>query len=451
MKKKEYDMEFISEVEFLRRNDLAANKRVKKVLFIFTLVGPVIAVGRFLGVFDTEYLHCLIIWIMAIIEYSILHYLENKENEYNRVKYFGLIAVELLIGLMATQKSIGIHISYGLMPLLSCMYIDVQLTRNIALFSYIVMIISLYFRSFGATIIDYPTLTPVQWFISQSLGFSVEYGLITLVTCSISVYLKGILDSSYRLGKEKFYVEEADKIKKAFLVNISEEMRTPLDEVSKMSKHLLKQEQISEETKEQITHITKKNEILYTLLDDIEDFSKLQLDKIEIIEEKYHFNQLIKDISDTILSRIEDKTIDLNVIINPYIPNQLYGDRLRIRQILINLLNNTVKYMEDGFIILRIDWRRRDDIAILNIEVMDTGYGIEEEDINRLLESFCKLDSEEECVMEGVGLGLPICKRLCEMMEGKIEVRNGYGQGSLFTVTIPQRIANDDILYGDCV
>lgn len=442
-------MKVVNEAEFLRRNDLIANGRVRKVLKYFILSGPLIALGTYLKVFETEYLYCLLIWIIAIVEYGTLHYLGRCEENYNKEKYFGLIAVEILIGIMATQKSIGIHLSYGLIPLLSCMYIDVRLTRNISIFSYIVMIISLYFRSYGATAIDYPTLTPMEWFISQSLGFSIEFAFFTLGTCTIAVYLKSILTNCYQIGKENFYFSEAGKVKNAFLANISEELKTPLDEVSRVSELLLNQECMNEEMKQKIAHIAQKNEVLYTILDDIKDFSKLQLDKVEIIEEKYHFTELISDIADTMMSRIGDKSIDLNVVVNPSIPDELYGDRLRIRQILINLLNNTVKYIEDGFIILRIDWKRRESLAILNIEVMDTGYGIEEEDINRLFDSFCKLEHDTESTMEGIGLGLPICKKLCEMMGGKIAVRNGYGQGSLFTVTLPQKIASEDRVYGD--
>lgn len=442
-------MKFVSEAEYIKRNDLVANKRVKKILLYCTLAGPFIALGTFCKIFDTEYLYCFLIWILAVSEYGVICYFGRKEEDYNKAKYFGLIAVELLIGIMATQKSIGIYITYAFIPLLSCMYIDVKLTQRVCAFSYVTMIASLYFRSFGATAYDYPGMTPMEWFVSQSLGFTAEFVILTIATCSMGYYFRKILTDSYKLGKERFYFEEAGKVKNAFLANISEELRGPLDEMSKASQMLLTEDSMSEETKEKVVHIAKKNEVLYTFLDDLLDFSKLQLDKIEIVDEPYHFGELINDIAETMLSRIGDKNIDLNVVVNPSIPDQLCGDRLRIRQILINLLNNTVKYMEDGFIILRIDWKRRDERAILNIEVMDTGYGIEEEDINHLFESFCRLGMDDEEPMEGVGLGLPICKRLCEMMGGNIAVRNGYGQGSLFTVTLPQRIYSEEEVYGE--
>lgn len=436
-------MEFVSETEFLRRNDLVVNRRVRKLLLLSTLSGPIIAIGRFFEVFDTAYIQCLMIWVLTIGAYVLVYYLEREEKYYKYAKYSGLIGIELIIGLMAAHKSIGIHITYGLIPLMSCMYIDIYLTRRICSLSYVVMIGSLYIRSFGATTFDYPSMTQKEWFISQSLGFSVEFVLITIGVCSLVKYLKGILNDSYQLGKEKVYSQEASQVKNAFLVNLSKELRQPLDEVGEVSEILLKEECMSQETKKQVEQIAKRNEVLYTFLEDIEDFAKLKLDRIMIIEEMYDFNELISDISETIKSRIGDKNIDLHVVVNPSIPKYLCGDRLRIRQILINLLNNTVKYMEDGFIILRIDWKKRSDLAILNIEVMDTGYGIEEEAINLLFESFCKLELEGEDNIEGIGLGLPICKKLCEMMEGKIEVRNGYGRGSLFTVTLPQKITDD--------
>jgi len=195
--------------------------------------------------------------------------------------------------------------------------------------------------------------------------------------------------------------------------------------------------------RDKIVQINKKNEMLHTFLNDIDDFAKLQLGKIEIVEEAYCFSKLIQDIGETMLSRIGDKNIDLNVVVNPLIPDYLYGDKLRIRQILINLLNNTVKYMEDGFIILRIDWKRKKELAILNIEVMDTGCGIDEKDINQVLESFSKQEINTKEYIEGIGLGLPICMRLCEMMDGKITIREGYGKGSLFTISLPQKIVNE--------
>lgn len=433
-------MEFVSEIEFLRRNEIVANRRVRKLLLFCTLSGPIIAIGRFFNVFDTTYIECLLIWLLAMVEYSIVYYLGKQEKYYKHTKYFGLIAIEIVIGLMATQKSIGIHITYALTPLLSCIYLDLCLTRRICILSYVVMIISLYFRSYEMTLINYPTITQIQWFISQSLGFSVEFIFVTVVMCAIVKYLKGLLTNSYQLGKEKFYSEEAGKVKNAFLANISQELKEPLDEMCEVSHMLLKEEGISKETKEQVKQIAKKNEILYTFLDDITDFAKLQLDKVEIIVEDYSIHELIGDIAETMRSRIGDKNIDLHVVINPSIPSWLCGDRLRIRQILINLLNNTVKYMEDGLIILRVDWKKRGDWAILNIEVTDTGYGIKEQDINNLFESFCRLEADETYQIEGVGLGLPICKRLCEMMDGTIAVRDGYGQGSLFTVTLPQMI-----------
>lgn len=435
-------MEFLSEMEFLKRNDLVANRRVRKLLLFSTLAGPIIAIGRLGGVFDTGYMECFIIWLLTTVAYGILYYLERDVKYYKQAKYFGLIAVELVIGLMATQKSIGIHMTYGFIPLLSCMYIDLCLTRRICILSYIIMIISLYVRAFGATVSDYPDMTHWEWFISQSMGFSVEFIFVASGIYSLVKYLKGILNDSYQLGKEKFYQEEASKIKNAFLAKISKELRQPLDEVSKVSEILMKEKDISKETKEQVAQIAMKNEILYTFLDDITDFSKLKLDKIEIVEEDYDFNELIKDISETIRSRIGNKNIDLHVVVNPSIPDKLCGDRLRIRQILINLLNNTVKCMEDGVIVLRINWKKRGELAILNIEVMDTGYGIKEEDMGGLLENSYSLEFEE-VQSEGGKLGLPICKRLCEMMDGKITVRNGYGVGSLFTVILPQKITNE--------
>lgn len=436
-------VKYVSESEFLKRNDLVANAMVYKVLKYCTLGGPLIALGTYFNIFETAYSDCLLIWVVALGAYGILHYFSKSKENYNKAKYFGLFAVEIMIGIMATEQSIGIHITYGLVPLLSCVYIDEKLTRRVALFSYLMMIISLYFRSFGITTFDYPRFTPMEWFISQSMGFTVEYAIFSIATYSVTMFLKGVLIHCYQIGKENSYFEEAGKVKNAFLANLSEELRLPLDEVSKVSEVLLEQDTIAPEIKERLAHIAKSNEVMYTFIDDMQDFSKLQLDKIEIVAKKYCLRELVQSIYETIKSRIGDKNIDLNLVVDPSIPDELYGDPLRIRQILIHLLSNTVKYMEDGFIILRINWMRSGQTAILNIEVMDTGCGINEEMINQLFESFCKLEAGEKATMEGVGLGLPICKRLCEMMGGTVAVSEGYGHSSLFTVTLPQKIISE--------
>lgn len=442
-------MNFLDEGEFLRTNDIIANKRVQKILICCTLVGPLLILGKFLGVFETDYLYSGFITLIAVIEVILQYNLCEKEQYYKVAKYSGLIAVQIVIGLMAVQTSIGVYITYIFIPVLSCMYFDFKLTRNISILGYLIMLIALYFRSFGAVVRDYPNFTQMQWFVSQTVGFTIEYGLTGIVICALAKYLKGMLNSSYEKGKEKFYTEEANKVKNVFLTNISDELRLPINEIARTCEKLVEEEVLSVSACKKIRAMTMSSQLLHSMIDDILDFSHMQLEKAECIEEVYQISELIEDVKNAIYSRIGDKNIDLDLVINPFLPNELYGDKIRIRQILITLLNHTIKSMTEGFVLLKIDWKRQEELAILYVDVMDTGIGIREEDFNRMYESFWQSREPSEEMIEGMSIGLPICKRLCEGMNGTISVTDKYGKGNVFNVILPQKIASDNMIYSD--
>ena len=443
-------MNFLDEQVFLRENDIEANKKVRNILVCCILVGPLLMLGRLLRLFETGYLYSVFITLIAIIEMIVQYYLCKKEAYYKITKYYGLIAVQIIIGLMATKISIGIYITYIFIPILSCMYFDFKLTTNISILGYIIMILSLYFRSFKAVAKDYPAYTQVQWFVSQALGFTMEYVLTGIVICVLAKYLKSMLHNSYERGKEKFYTEEANKVKNVFLANLSDELRLPITEMSRQCAELGKQP-LSIEASEKVKAMEKTSEILHSMINDILDFSQMQLEKAETIEEMYHLSALIDDVRSAILVRIGDKNIDLDIVINPFLPNELYGDKIRIRQILITLLSHIIKFMKEGFVLLRVDWKRKGECAILYIDVMDTGIGIKEEAFNKVYERFWEAELPNEVLEEGISTELPICKRLCEGINATISVTNKYGKGNVFTLILPQKIANDNIVYSDVV
>lgn len=149
--------------------------------------------------------------------------------------------------------------------------------------------------------------------------------------------------------------------------------------------------------------------------------------------------------------RMNDKSIAFIQDIDETIPDMLYGDEVRIRQILINLLGNAVKFTKEGSITLRLRWEKVDDIAWLSMAVEDTGIGIQQKDIERLFESFQRVDLQINNKIEGTGLGLSICKQLCSMMGGSICVVSQYGKGSTFTARIPQKIEDEKVTYGEAV
>ena len=238
----------------------------------------------------------------------------------------------------------------------------------------------------------------------------------------------------------------ANVAKSQFLANMSHEIRTPINAILGMNEIALRECQ--DETLISYMHdIRNAGNNLLAIINDILDFSKIEAGKIEIIEDKYDLAKLIKDVVDLVDIKVKDKGLSLSVSAMESMPSRLYGDENRIRQIMVNLLNNAVKYTHDGSVELDIsENKREDDYTELKIVVKDTGIGIKEEDIDHLFESFSRVDEKKNKNIEGTGLGLAITKRLIETMHGNIDVTSVYGEGSTFTVIIPQKIVDTNPL-----
>ncbi|MBR6255163.1 MAG: response regulator, partial [Clostridiales bacterium] len=194
--------------------------------------------------------------------------------------------------------------------------------------------------------------------------------------------------------------------------------------------------------RENARNIKSAGNALLAIVNDILDFSKIESGKMEIINVRYQLTSVVNDIINIITVRMQDKNLDLVVNIDPHIPSELVGDEIRIRQILLNLLNNAVKFTSQGHITLKVAYQPvSSDMCLLHFDVSDTGMGIRPEDKQRLFGSFQRLDTRQNRAVEGTGLGLSICKRLMDLMGGTISVESEYGKGSTFSFELHQYIA----------
>ena len=270
------------------------------------------------------------------------------------------------------------------------------------------------------------------------------------------------MDYSEQLIEAKKSAEHANTAKSEFLASMSHEIRTPINAVLGMNEMILREShqarnQVSKEEPElkgYLTNITNyagnidsagKN--LLAIINDILDFSKIESGKMEITEADYKFSSVLNDISNVISFRAKDKGLDFKIDIDKDLPDGLFGDELRIRQIMTNLLGNAVKYTKKGSVLLYVgkakdDVVKKDGTIRLVISVKDTGIGIKEEDIKKLFQKFERVDLQQNSTVEGSGLGLAITKNLLELMHGSINVESVYGEGSTFTVVLPQRVVS---------
>jgi signal transduction histidine kinase/CheY-like chemotaxis protein/HPt (histidine-containing phosphotransfer) domain-containing protein len=238
--------------------------------------------------------------------------------------------------------------------------------------------------------------------------------------------------------------ESASQAKSNFLAKMSHEIRTPMNAITGMTELLLRGE-LSCEARGYVRDIKQAGNNLVSLINDILDFSKIEAGKLEIVPVKYMLSSLINDTINIIRTRLKEKPIRFYTNIDGNIPNSLIGDEVRLRQILLNLLSNALKYTEKGNIGLTITALKQDDKQVLlKIDVSDTGKGIKIEDQAKLFNEFVRVDMKKNQGIEGTGLGLVITSRLCAAMSGEITMKSEYGKGSVFTVIIPQDIASKE-------
>jgi signal transduction histidine kinase/ActR/RegA family two-component response regulator len=244
--------------------------------------------------------------------------------------------------------------------------------------------------------------------------------------------------------------EAASIEKSSFLARMSHEIRTPMNAIIGMSE-LIGRESISDTARDYVNKLRRAANGLLSIINDILDFSKIESGKLDIISTPFSFKTMLSDVLSIIDNRAEKKSLIFKKEIASDIPDILIGDESRVRQILLNLLTNAVKYTREGSVTLIITAEKLwDDELTLRMSVSDTGIGIEEKNIPKLFGSFNQFDSKKNIGIEGTGLGLAITKSLCTAMGGDITVESVYGRGSTFTATIkldaPSEIDNIETL-----
>jgi len=263
----------------------------------------------------------------------------------------------------------------------------------------------------------------------------------TVITCLIMYFT--IENPDVKMVEEmtilKDQAEKANQAKSEFLSNMSHEIRTPLNAIVGFSESL-KDDNIPQESLEKVEDIIMASNNLLDIVNGILDISKIEANKLEIIDKEYDIKSVLDELCALTKARIGDKGLDFRVSIDPTLPRVLYGDNVRLKQIVLNLLTNAVKYTKEGYVEFKVSSVIKNDVCRLIMSVEDSGIGIKEESIPRLFSKFDRLNVEKSLTIEGTGLGLAITKKLIELMNGTIVVQSVYGQGSKFTVSIDQRV-----------
>lgn len=401
---------------------------------------------------NRSYLLYILVWVFLFTKYIITISIDNKrkislyiKEHMNQIDKFILIIFLLcamtLIILPLHYHYDGVYTySYGLAT--NALFVIIAIA---IVFWLICLILSL-------KTVGYKKFLPLLIFIfGATLNMFIRLNnpgilLITVTQVLITVVMYFTIENPdvqliEQLNIERDRADKANNAKTEFLSSMSHEIRTPLNAIDGFSQLILEETNI-DVIKDEAKDIMAASKNLLEIVNGILDISKIEANKLEIINVVYEPRKIFEEVATLAKSRIGDKPVMFKEYIAEDLPDYLDGDYTRIKQIVLNLLTNAVKYTKDGFIDYSVKCVKQGNVCRLIIMVKDTGIGIKSENIDKLFNKFERFDKEQNITIEGTGLGLAITKKLVDLMGGKIIADSRYGVGSIFAVVIDQRIVN---------
>ncbi|MBR5420310.1 MAG: response regulator [Lachnospiraceae bacterium] len=407
------------------------------------------------GLFQLAFRHYYIDGTMSylmvlLIPYPFVYYLDIlQEHRYRMVYIFGLFYLEIVtvcacilhfsatVDFLTMLPFIAVTEGALLIMIVTTLVLDrIRGFYRSYLISYIGMaglLISCVFEILRVVSVD-----------EKHVGTFVIIGLFWTITLAIIHQLYAVREAQ----KEAAVAVRASETKSNFLANMSHEIRTPMNAILGMDEMILREARDDPKISRYATDIKSAGNMLLSIINDILDLSKIESGKAELVASDFEICSVINDIININGRRAEDKGIGFKFDAAGDLPVRFHGDEIRARQIMLNIINNAVKYTSDGYVKVGLDMERKEaapaagDVLTLIISVKDTGIGIREEDMEKLFQPFDRLEETKNRKIEGTGLGLSIARNYLELMGGHIDVESVYGEGSTFTVYMPMEVVD---------
>ena len=413
------------------------------------LVGLVFLALSFIvpNMFDATLYHhraCYSALFLIGLAWSLVAYAASKDfdNRYKAIRFMNALTEFLLFGL-------SIALAYFNITILgrtdTTLYMMVSMLVPLCIYTNPIefLIISLVSNSTMLGFLYYAYATGIT---------SDKAGVVNLSIFAVFQLAMGvtILYTKYRLheqletaAKQHEEIEMLNKAQNSFFSNMSHEIRTPINTIIGLNEMILR-EDVSDEVIEDAANIKAAGKLLLNLINDILDMSKFQSGRMQLLYTPYHTGDMLSDIVGMLWIRAKEKKLEFHIDVSPEIPAELVGDEVRVKQILINVINNAIKYTKEGEVSLSVQCEMKEDkLCNMIYTVTDTGIGIKTEDIPYLFSAFKRVDETANRHIEGTGLGLSIVKQLVDLMGGKITVNSVYTKGSTFIIEIPQRVERE--------
>lgn len=397
-----------------------------KKLFIMTILLAVISLTT--GIIALVVKRWLELWVLLAIFVLVCFFAVQyrRKKNVNRLAISSAVCLFLLMMFFVWSGGATLDLLYLLPPMAMYCYGLYSGSCGTAL---ILLIVTVYFW------------TPLNRFGYDYNEIRMKYFPLVLGAAGIVSYTLVYNMNQYRKYHEELLkkAEAANHAKSDFLANMSHEIRTPMNSIMGLCELSL-EEELSDSVRDNCKNIHVAGKNLLGIINDLLDFSKIESGRMELRPDEYELRVLLNDVIQMAMARKGQKDIEFMVDCDPNIPNQLYGDELRIRQIVINLLTNAIKFTQQGGVLLRVRYRKESYGINLMFSVTDSGIGIKKENKEKIFNSFSQVDTKKNRTIEGTGLGLSISKQLAKQMGGFIFVDSEYGKGSTFTMVIPQRV-----------
>ncbi len=391
-----------------------------------------------------------IFWARAFYLYIFYVSFGNKEKLYSKFKTISLLTkiINYIVVIFIVFLPMYMHnqdnIMYAYGPSVNCTYV----VSAIYLFFIVVSVIMNIKNVLNKKYIPLFALIVLAIILFVVRNYNPELLVISAILVYIDLIMYFTIENPdakivNELEYAKNMAEKANRAKSDFLSSMSHEIRTPLNAIVGLSECIKNSDDI-EEIHEDANDVVMASNNLLEIVNGILDISKIEADKMEIIETNYNPVELFEEITTIAKTRIGEKDIDLRCNFAEDIPNTLYGDKGKLKQIITNVLSNAVKYTEEGHIKFNVSCINERDKSNLQIIITDTGRGIKPDQIDKIFNKFERAEEDKNSTIEGTGLGLAITKSLVEMMGGKILVHSTYGEGSKFTIFLEQKYSKTE-------
>lgn len=426
-------------IQTLFSKELELQERLVRMVFAMAFMASIIGMGRILLGADCIVLIALI--PMCIVS-GVALWIAVKSHKARFASWLLVATTNVILLPMVYLLSSGVESGTPIWFVLGVVYVFLLFRGR-----EFVVALSVSLASFAVTYYisyRYPDILAPAAGRFYTLGDS--FATLVCIGCFVGLLLKSQIATYDRerllIEKQKEEIERIARSKDAFFANMSHEIRTPINTIIGLNEMTLR-EDISDEIAENAINIQNASKMLLTTINDILDLSKLESGKMDLVMSQYEVSSIFSDLVNLIWIRAQQKELEFVVDIDPEIPSMLYGDEVRLKQVIVNLLTNAVKYTDAGSVTLSAKGERvESDVILLRISVEDTGKGLRKESLANLFDSFKRIDEKENRNIEGTGLGLTIARQLVEMMGGKIYVDSVYHKGSIFTVELRQHIAD---------